>query len=152
MALNDEFRTFFTDCAQACKLELYGFELMQSAQHKKIIVYIDAPNSVTSDDCQRMAQHIRISAPVELPLLQNMQLEVSSPGVERRLFTMQHIHANLHKTVRLRCKTPIEQQRNFSGVLTRCDLEHSTLTLKQDSGEVTFTWDNIDKIRIVFTP
>ena len=139
-------------CVQACELELYGTELQPGSPEHTLRIYIDSPEQVNVDDCQRVGQYIRHYASVHCPSLLQHQIEISSPGLDRILFTLDHCKANLDKKVRCRTRTPIEDRRNFTGTLTEVNTELTHITLQIDQESIDIPWQNIDKIRLIYQP
>ena len=150
MSFQHNIQQFLDEHVQACGVVLYGFEMGHNGPNKKLLVYLDAPHAITSEDCNKVAKHLRLTAAVHMPLLNQMDLEVSSPGIERRLFTFAHCQDNIGKKVKLKTKLPIDERRNFQGTLLEVHPEKQTLEIQTDLASVTIDWASIEKIRILF--
>ena len=105
-----------------------GFELMEiecspNRNGLKIVTFIDHLDGVTLDDCVKASKVIE-------PILDNENedgnylLEVSSPGLNRKLITREHFDRFIGKTVKIKLKEKIDNRKNYKGeLLTRNDNE-----------------------------
>jgi ribosome maturation factor RimP len=80
-------------------------------------LYIDRPEGVTVDDCQRVSEQVGALLDVEDPLPGSYVLEVSSPGFDRRLRTLAHFERFAGETVKVELKDALEGRRRFTGRL-----------------------------------
>ena len=150
MSMSNLIETFLLKIAKVCQVELYGFEMQSGKKSKKLIIYLDKTPAITSEDCDKFAKQLRISAPVEFPSLTQMLLEVSSPGIERQLFTLEHCQRNIDKKVKINLKNAIEEQKNFIGKLKNIDGNQLEIEPEDSTGNIHLDWNNIDKIRIIY--
>ena len=150
MSMNELIQSFLEKVASLSEVELYGFEIQSGKKSKKLIIYLDKKPSITSDDCDRYAKQFRLNAAIDFPSLTQMLLEVSSPGVERRLFTLNHCSKNLGQTVKIKLKTPMDEKRNYIGCLE--DVKDQLIVVKTNESERSthLDWQNIEKIRIIY--
>ena len=137
-------------CVEACELTLYGTELLPGSSQHTLRIFIDKPGQVTADDCQQVGQYLRHYASVHCPSLGQYLIEVSSPGLDRILFTLEHVEAQIGKRVKCKLRSAIENRRNFTGTLT--GIQDSNILMDVDNSPVTLTWDNIEKIRLIYQP
>ena len=95
-------------------------------------VFIDKEGGVSIDDCVDMTHALSPVLDKEDPIPQEYLLEVSSPGLERRLTRPEHFAAFVGKPVRARLIRPLENGlRELTGVLLRAE-EDGTLELQLD--------------------
>jgi len=76
--------------------ELLGLEMDGHVKHATLRLYIDQPDlsgEIQLSDCQKVSREVAALMDVEDPLPGQYNLEVSSPGVDRPLFTLQHFAA-----------------------------------------------------------
>jgi ribosome maturation factor RimP len=107
-------------------LAALGFELAdldaQAGRRGLLRIYIDrTTGGVTLDDCQRVSEQLGAFLDVEDPLPGSYVLEVSSPGLDRRLRTLAHFERFTGERVKLELKDPREGRRNVSGRLHGVD-------------------------------
>jgi ribosome maturation factor RimP len=84
-------------------------------------VFIDAANGVTLDDCEKVSRQISALLDVEDPIPGRYVLEVSSPGVDRRLRTSGHFAQHVNEEVRIQLTRPKDGRRRFRGRLADVD-------------------------------
>src|SRR5688572_29193781 len=79
----------------AMECEFIGSELTQQGHRALFRVYIDKPNGVTAEDCTKVSRQVGMMLDVEGVMHGQYILEVSSPGIDRPLFTMQHYQQHI---------------------------------------------------------
>jgi ribosome maturation factor RimP len=84
---------------------------------------------------------------VEDPIRGNYSLEVSSPGVDRPLFEITHYQKQVGMRLKVRTYTPIQNQRNFVGVLLR--VEGNDIYLLVGTEERILPFSDIEKANVV---
>jgi ribosome maturation factor RimP len=109
--------------------ELWGFDYRAFNNSALLRVYIDKENGVTLDDCASVNHQLSGVLDVENPIDVAYTLEVSSPGIERPLLKLDHYRMFIGERVKLRLKWPVEEQRNFVGILRSTDEERIKLML-----------------------
>ena len=68
--------------------QLWGLELISPNRRPTLRVYIEGDSGVTVDDCATVSRHLSSVLDVEDPIQGEYTLEVSSPGIDRLLFTL----------------------------------------------------------------
>jgi len=127
--------------------ELVGVEYLPQGRRSLLRVYIDTPDGVTVDDCERVSHQVSGALDVDDPIRGQYVLEVSSPGLDRPLFTADHFRQFAGRRVRLRISPPLEGRRNFSGVLQ--GLRDKLVVLAEEEGEVEIPLQHIEQARLV---
>lgn len=125
-----------------------GCEYTAIDHKSRLRVYIEGANGVTVDDCARVSRQISAVFDVESPIQGEYHLEVSSPGIERSLFTLAHFQRFMGQNVKVRTGQPLEGQRNFKGKLDSVD--ELNITLIDDKGTIIkLPFNDIDKANLV---
>jgi ribosome maturation factor RimP len=101
----------------AADCELLGVEVLPRGGALLLRVYIDTPDGVTVDDCERASRQVSAALDVEDPIPGAYTLEVSSPGIERPLFEPEHFARFAGEPVHVRLEAPLEGRRNLKGLL-----------------------------------
>jgi len=106
-----------------------GFELVDCEQTPSGIlrVFIDVPTAdrlIDIKDCEQVSNQLVHQLPVEG--VDFDRLEVSSPGLDRRLTKPSHFERFIGEQVKLKLKRPLNNQRNFEGRLDRITDQAST--------------------------
>ncbi len=87
---------------EALGFELWGLEYLSQGRHTLLRLYIDAESGVTVDDCAEVSRHVSGVMDVEDPISGEYTLEVSSPGVDRLLFRLDHYSMYVGEWIELR--------------------------------------------------
>jgi len=110
-------------------------------------VYIDHPSGISVDDCQAVSHQVSGVLDVEDPIRGQYALEVSSPGLDRPLFTPEQYQRFAGEVIRVSLFAPQEGRRKFKGTLLGA--EDGRVKLEQDGSEVLLEMSNIAKARLV---
>lgn len=105
------------------------------------------PVSVSIEDCEAVSREVSAQLDVEDPISGNYTLEVSSPGIDRPLFTLAHFKRFAGETAKVTLKLPQEGRRRLTGTIAT--IQGDNITFLVEGVEFTATFDNIDKARLV---
>ena len=118
-------------------LAALGFELVDLELHVGrgglLRLYIDKVEGVTLADCEFVSQQISAFLDVEDPIPSSYVLEVSSPGIDRRLRTAQHFARFSNEEITVELKRPRDGRRTVKGRVS--DIRDDTVALDVD-GEI----------------
>ena len=103
---------------KAMGFALWGVEYISQGRHSVLRVYIERDSGITVDHCAAVSSQISAIFDVEDPITGEYTLEVSSPGMDRRLFTLEQFSAYVGEVVDLQLRNPFDGRRKFKGVLT----------------------------------
>lgn len=146
--INPELQERLAQCVSALGVELVGCEQQPMGRQVILRLYIETPTGVTADDCQRVSHQVSGLLDVEDPFQGRYVLEVSSPGIDRVLFTLAQCERFIGSEVKVRLHQPLENRRQFRGVLVR--VEGEALHVQLASGEsvvLPFAW--VDKANVI---
>ena len=129
--------------------ELLGVEYVASGKHSILRLYIDSEQGIGVDDCEAVSRQVSAIMDVEDPIAGQYSLEVSSPGIERPLFTLAHYQRFLGHDISLRLFRPIEGRRKFTGSIGSISEVNKTIELVTELGPVIIVFNLIDKAHIV---
>jgi ribosome maturation factor RimP len=127
--------------------ELVGAEFLMQGHSGLLRVYIDAEEGVQLNDCQRVSHQLSGVLDVEDVIKGKYQLEVSSPGLDRPLFTVEHFERFQGHKARLKLAVPLDGQRKFKGILK--GVKNDQVLLEIDSEEVSLPLSAIDKANLI---
>jgi len=87
---------------EGCGVDLY--DIVQTKEHKTNIlrVYITSKNGVNLDQCAHASRMISPLLDIEEPMNGKYTLEVSSPGIERKLKTLHHFECSIGSNVKVK--------------------------------------------------
>ena len=127
--------------------ELWGFELLPSGRHSVLRIYIDREEGVSIDHCEAVSRRVSAVLDVEEPISGEYTLEVSSPGMDRILFRLEHYAESIGETVDIRLTQPFEGRRKLTGVLAGVEDEEIVVQVGDDEYLLPLEW--IQRARIV---
>ncbi len=97
--------------------DFVGAEFGQAENGQTLRVYIDTENGIVVDDCVAVSHQLSAVLDVEDVIKSAYQLEVSSPGIDRPLFTSAQFVAQIGCTVKIKMELAVDGRRNFKGQL-----------------------------------
>src|SRR5215471_21154526 len=103
--------------AQSEGIEVVEVEFKGSGGNQLLRISIDKPEGVSHADCELISQQVGTILDVEDVMPGHYTLEVSSPGVERKLLKPKDFERFQGKKARISLHEPVEKQRNFEGTL-----------------------------------
>ena len=127
--------------------EFVGLEHSSNPKNSVIRVYIDQPDGIDLDDCTRVSREVASLLDVEDPISGHYTLEVSSPGLDRPLFTLQQYDQFKGAEIKVTLFAPEEGRRRFRGKIMAVQDERIQLDL--GDAEVALNIANIAKARLV---
>ncbi|MCG7497556.1 ribosome maturation factor RimP [Vibrio sp. Of7-15] len=127
--------------------ELVGLEFIRAGEHSTLRIFIDHENGINVDACAEVSRQVSAVMDVEDPITVAYNLEVSSPGLERPLFTAAHYQQFISHEVSLVLKMAMGNRRKWKGIIQ--NVEGDTITLIVDGNEEHFALSNISKANLV---
>lgn len=134
-------------------LELLGIEYLPASGGALVRLYIDVPqaegsaHSVGIEECESVSREVSAQLDVEDPITGNYTLEVSSPGIDRPLFSTAQFARFIGESAKITLKLPQDGRRRLQGKILHVDGQ--TIVLDVDKSEFTVDASNIDKARLV---
>ncbi len=147
---------------EALGYRLWGVECKGGGRSATLRVFIDTnpPGGITIADVEQVSRQVSMLLDMEDPIRGAYQLEVSSPGVDRRFFTLDQCEGYVGNTVSLRLKMLHEGRRTFSGRLAEVGVDSGALVLELDDDgqrrgfrfsdvrEMNLVWDGTNDMEI----
>jgi ribosome maturation factor RimP len=127
--------------------ELWGLEYLTQGKYTTLRLYIDAREGVTLEDCEKVSRQVSAVMDVEDPIDGEYTLEVSSPGLDRPLYTLEHYSRYIGEMVNLRLRLARDGRRKFKGKILA--VEGDQVRVAVDDKEYLLAIDAIDKANII---
>ncbi|MEE9312327.1 MAG: ribosome maturation factor RimP [Planctomycetota bacterium] len=143
----DALQSLIEPVVRALGCELWGIEYFQAGQRSVLRVYIDKAAGIDIDDCQRVSRQLGSVFDVEDPIGNEYTLEVSSPGLDRPLYTIAQYEKLAGEQIDLQLRFPFEGRRKFKGLLKGVEAEDVVLVV--DEQEYLFPFESIEKAKVV---
>ncbi|MDG1693914.1 MAG: ribosome maturation factor RimP [Porticoccaceae bacterium] len=134
---------------EAMDCELWGIELQMGGKAKLLRIFIDRDEEVGVgvDDCERVSRQASAILDVEDVISGEYILEVSSPGMDRPLYELDHYARYLGEEISLRLRFPYEGRRNYKGRLKA--IEGDEIVVVVTDNEFLFPVEGIEKANLV---
>jgi ribosome maturation factor RimP len=126
--------------------ELYHLEYVKESGQNIFRVYIDSDNGISLDNCVKVSKAISEILDAEDPISEEYNLEVSSPGVFRALYTEEHFNKYIDNQVLVNLKGLIDGKKKYDGILKSFDEEN--LVLSVASNDVTIPRSKISAVNL----
>jgi len=147
MAKVDKLNEMLKPSVEALGFEFIGVEYIGQGKHSVLRVYIDHEKGINVDDCASVSHQVSGILEVEDPIVSQYNLEVSSPGMERPFFTLEHYVPYVGRVVSIRCHVGVEGRRKFKGELAA--INNEVLTVVVDGQDYDIDFQDIDKANLV---
>ncbi len=127
--------------------EMLGIEHFPRGQGSLLRIYIDSEAGIGIDDCVRASEQIIGILDVNDPIQGSYDLEVSSPGLDRPLFTLEHFRRFMGQQVKINLREKIEGRRNITGEIQSVNEE--CVLVKAPGLDYLVPEDLINKARLI---
>ncbi|MFG6668680.1 ribosome maturation factor RimP [Halomonas sp. HNIBRBA4712] len=131
----------------AMGFELWGIDHLSQGKHSRLVIYIERESGVSVEDCADISRQVSAVLDVEDPIPGEYRLEVSSPGMARPLYTLDHFTRFQGHHVALKLRSAFDGRRKFQGLLA--GVEGDEVLLQIDGEEYCFPIESIDAAHIV---
>jgi ribosome maturation factor RimP len=132
----------------ALGLEVWGVEFMPQGKRSLLRIYIDKEDGVAIEDCEKVSRQVSSIFDVEDPVAGEYTLEVSSPGMDRPLYTLDQFEQYVGSQVNVRLRMLLNGRKRFKGLLEKVDGEN--LCLLVDGSPHLLPFSAVDKANVVF--
>lgn len=124
-------------------LDFYDDELVSENGKKIYRVYVMKKGGVNLDDCARLSEILSPLFDVEPPVNGEYFLEVSSPGLERKLTKLDHFQKSINELLKITTNEKEKLKAKIIGV----EDENITLENLENQEKITLNFNNIKKAR-----
>ena len=101
--------------------ELWGVEQLGNGRRRRLCVYIEANDGITFENCETVSKQLMLLLEVEHALANTQTLEVSSPGMDRKLFNRSQYVQHVGEEVDVRLHFAIEGNKRIRGIMSACN-------------------------------
>ncbi len=163
--------------AQPEGIEIVEVELKGAGRHQVLCIVIDrppapadgvaiapestAPSGVTHSDCELISHQVGTILDDEDVIHGTYSLEVSSPGVERKLLMWRDWERFIGKKARVVLREPATPvaggaipkagTKHFDGTIARAEASEQSITVElSDGANVTFPFSQVDRANLKF--
>ncbi|MFB3828021.1 MAG: ribosome maturation factor RimP [Bryobacteraceae bacterium] len=136
--------------AESEGIEIVEVEVLGGGRNRVVRIYIDKPAGVSHADCELVSQQVGTILDVEDVVPGgSYTLEVSSPGVERKLLKVEDFERFHGKKAKVTLREPADGQRYWEGTLA--GVREGVISLDADKGKtVQFRFEQVQKANLKF--
>lgn len=128
--------------------EIYDVIYEKEGKDNFLRIFIDNKKQITLEDCEKVNNAITDVLDEKDLIKSQYFLEVSSPGLERRIRTEKHLNMFKNKKIEIHLFKPIEKQKVIVGILK--DYDDSKVTIVADENEISIDKNNISRMKNVY--
>jgi ribosome maturation factor RimP len=131
--------------------ELWGLEYLIQGRQATLRIYIEKETEagIGVDDCEKVSRQVSSVLDVEDPIASRYTLEVSSPGMDRPLFTLAQYQRSIGEKISLKLNRKFDERKNFTGIIT--GIENDEVILQSGDDEYVLPFEMIEKANIIPT-
>ena len=128
-------------------VELVQVEIVGTPRKPTVRIFIDKPEGVTIEDCSNVSRRVSAVLDVDDFIPSAYMLEVSSPGLERELYSLKDFEKFAGNLAKVKTTHPINGQKNFRGRITEVKGEEIVFEDKT-SGTVRFPYNTVSRANL----
>ena len=145
--MQDRLNNLIKTTTEGLGYQLWGYEYRPHSESALLRIFIEKESGIALEDCAIVSRQIGAVLDVEDIIPVAYILEVSSPGIDRVLFSQEQYKQYLGQQAKIRTRTPVEERRNFRGSLEKATETHISILVDKQLYEIPF--DVIDRTRLI---
>ncbi len=145
--IDERIREIAAGAAEKNGLELVHVEAVGFGKNKTIRIFIDKQTGITHDDCSAVSSEVSELLDAADLIESAYLLEVSSPGLERELYSLKDFEKFAGNLLRVKTKTAINGQKHFRGKILKVEGEEIFFE-DRTSGEASFPYSAVAKANL----
>jgi len=145
--IEERIREIARRVAEENDLEFVHAQIGGAGKSLTVRIFIDKPGGVTHEDCSAVSRRLDAVFDAEDFISSAYLLEVSSPGLERELYSLKDFQKFAGKLAKVKTSVPIDGQRNFRGRIAAIEGEEIVFEDKT-RGAVRFPYSAVAKANL----
>ena len=144
---HDLLTELITPVVESLGCQLWGLEYFSQGRHSTLRLYIEHADGVGLEQCEQVSRQVSSVLDVEDPITGEYTLEVSSPGIDRPLYTLEQFTRYVGEQVSIKLRSAFEGRRKFTGLLR--GVEDDDVLIVVDEHEYLLPIEMIEKANII---
>ena len=116
-ALVEQIRAMVSPIAEELNYDIYHIEYVKENGEYYLRIYIEKEGGITLNDCEALSRRVSDLMDEKDPITDAYFLEVSSPGLNRTLFTDEHLKRFIGREVMVKLSKAIDGKKSIKGIL-----------------------------------
>ena len=129
-------------------IQILNIEIIGSRNANRAEIVIDSQKGITIDDCANVSNIIRdvIRFDDKFSDISEMSIEVSSPGINRRLYILKDYENFIGEKILVKLKRAVNGKRTIKGRISK--VEGSLIELEVHGEVISIIFENIKKANL----
>lgn len=128
---------------------IYDLEYIKEGKSKVLRIYADKEETgITLDECEAINRRLGDLLDESALISENYVLEVSSPGIERRLRTKEHFDRYTGRQVDVGLYKALDGSKTISGILK--GFKDETIFIETENGELSIIQGEVSSVKLHF--
>lgn len=127
---------------------LYDAEFQKEGKTQTLRIYVDKDGGINIDECEAVSRLISKKLDEEDMIATAYQLEVSSPGVERKLTKEWHYEKVMGKQIEISLYAPLDGKKTLTGILETFNTDE--ITILENGNPISLPRDKIASAKLFF--
>lgn len=144
--LIDKLSRIISPIVESLNYEFYHLEYVKENGENYLRIYIDNENGISLEDCEKVSRRISDLLDEEDPITDPYYLEVSSPGINRFLYTDKHFQRSIGQLVLLKLIKAVNGKKAIKGQLV--DFNENEVVIKEENENITIDREKIKSINL----
>jgi ribosome maturation factor RimP len=142
----EKIEALLSQVAQEEMVEVFDLAVLREGPRTVIRVFLDREGGIRLGECESFSRKMSAALDVSDPMPGPYVLEVSSPGLNRRLTKPAHFAAAAGRRIRVALAEPVDGSRNYVGTLRSADAEG--IDLERDGRAYRFPYAAVRKANL----
>lgn len=125
---------------------IYDVEYVKEGQNYFLRIFIDKEGGVSTDDCEKVSRAVDPVLDELDPIENAYYLEISSPGLDRKLSRKEHFESALGKSIDIKLFSPINGSKEITGILKSFD--GNIISVETDFGIIEIEKQKASVVRL----
>ncbi len=136
-SIEDRVESLIQTSIEALEYQLYDVQYVKEGKDYFLRIYIESPEkAITLEDCEKVNNEIEEMLDVADYIKEQYFLEVSSTGVEKIIRKEKHLRENLNQIIDVKLFKPVNNSKEFIGILKKFDDETIYLSVNGETIEL----------------
>ena len=140
-------REIAAKAAADCGVEFVHLEIAGTKRNQIVRIFADKPAGITIEDCSNVSKAVEAAMDADDFMPAAYVLEVSSPGLDRELYSLADFEKFAGKLAKLKMKPDFEGSKALNGRIVK--VEGAEITFDdRTTGEITFPYGSVAKANL----
>ena len=147
--IEEKVAELITPLVESMGLELWGIRFHGGSDHATLQVFLESDEGVSADKCGEIMDVVSPALDAADLIAPKYLLEVSSPGLDRILFTLEQAKKYVDHTIKAELRIPTQGRHKLQGKLVAVS-DDGLLTIEDNlSGAMEVAFANVAQARVV---